>query len=69
MMPGEVRIPAEPARTRCRTPPGKLDGERLDVDPASFDAVISRLGLIYFPDQPGAELARLRAPRVSVPVS
>jgi hypothetical protein len=31
--------------------------------------VISRLGLIYFPDQPGAELARLRAPRVSVPVS
>ena len=36
----------------------ELDGERLDVDPASFDAVISRLGLIYFPDQP----ARPRRP-------
>lgn len=28
-----------------------MDGERLDVPPASFDAVISRVGLIYFPDQ------------------
>ena len=28
-----------------------LDGEDLAVDPASFDAVISRLGLIYFPDR------------------
>ncbi len=28
-----------------------LDGENLDVPPASFDAVISRVGLIYFPDQ------------------
>jgi SAM-dependent methyltransferase len=28
-----------------------VDGERLDVAPESFDAVISRLGLIYFPDQ------------------
>lgn len=27
------------------------DGECLDVAAASFDAVISRLGLIYFPDQ------------------
>jgi SAM-dependent methyltransferase len=27
------------------------DGENLDVAEASFDAVISRLGLIYFPDQ------------------
>ena len=28
-----------------------LDGENLDVAPESFDAVISRVGLIYFPDQ------------------
>jgi ubiquinone/menaquinone biosynthesis C-methylase UbiE len=28
-----------------------MDGERLDLADASFDAVISRVGLIYFPDQ------------------
>ena len=28
-----------------------LDGEDLDVEPGSFDAVISRLGFIYFPDR------------------
>jgi SAM-dependent methyltransferase len=28
-----------------------LDGESLDVPAGSFDAVISRVGLIYFPDQ------------------
>jgi SAM-dependent methyltransferase len=28
-----------------------LDGEHLDIDDNSFDAVISRVGLIYFPDQ------------------
>ena len=27
------------------------DGENLDLDEAAFDAVISRVGLIYFPDQ------------------
>jgi SAM-dependent methyltransferase len=31
-----------------------LDGERLDVDEGSFDAVISRVGFIYFPDQQAA---------------
>lgn len=37
-----------------------LDGERLDeLDAASFDAVISRVGLIYFPDQQKA-LAGMR---------
>jgi SAM-dependent methyltransferase len=41
----------------------ELDGERLDVDPASFDAVISRLGLIYFPDQAGALAGQYRALR------
>ena len=28
-----------------------LDGEDLEVEPEAFDAVISRVGLIYFPDQ------------------
>src|SRR3712207_8354639 len=28
----------------------ELDGEALDVEPAGFSAVISRLGLMYFPD-------------------
>jgi SAM-dependent methyltransferase len=38
----------------------ELDGEHLDVDEGSFDAVISRVGLIYFPDQQAA-LAGMRA--------
>lgn len=38
-----------------------LDGESLDVAEASFDAVISRLGLIYFPDQQRALRAMRRA--------
>lgn len=38
----------------------ELDGERLDVDEGGFDAVISRVGLIYFPDQQAA-LAGMRA--------
>ncbi len=32
----------------------ELDGEHLAVDEAAFDAVISRVGLIYFPDQHAA---------------
>jgi SAM-dependent methyltransferase len=40
-----------------------LDGERLDVEAAAFDAVISRLGLIYFPDQVGALAGQHRALR------
>ena len=28
-----------------------MDGEALEVDPGSFDAVISRLGLMYLPDK------------------
>src|SRR5579864_5970660 len=32
----------------------EMDGEHLDVQPGSFDAVISRVGLIYFPDQEAA---------------
>jgi SAM-dependent methyltransferase len=31
-----------------------MDGESLDVPPQSFDAVTSRVGLIFFPDQKGS---------------
>ena len=31
-----------------------MDGERLEVEPGFFDAVISRLGFMYFPDQQAA---------------
>ena len=41
----------------------ELDGEHLDVDEASFDAVISRVGLIYFPDQQAALAGMRRALR------
>ena len=41
----------------------ELDGESLDVDEASFDAVISRVGLIYFPDQQAALAGMRRALR------
>jgi SAM-dependent methyltransferase len=37
----------------------EMDGEHLAVDPGRYDSVISRLGLIYFPDQAGA-LAGIR---------
>jgi SAM-dependent methyltransferase len=35
------------ANVECR----RMDGEQLEVPASSFDAVISRVGLIYFPDQ------------------
>jgi SAM-dependent methyltransferase len=38
-----------------------LDGEQLDVDEGSFDAVISRVGFIYFPDQQAALQGTWRA--------
>jgi len=41
-----------------------MDGENLDLGDASFDVVMSRVGLIYFPDQQRA-LAEMR--RVLVP--
>ena len=41
----------------------EMDGESLDVDANFFDAVISRVGLIYFPDQHGALLGMMRALR------
>ncbi len=38
-----------------------LDGENLEVEPETFDAVISRVGLIYFPDQQKALQGMRRA--------
>jgi SAM-dependent methyltransferase len=40
-----------------------MDGEDLDVEPGSYDAVISRLGLIYLPDQQRALAQTRRALR------
>jgi SAM-dependent methyltransferase len=39
----------------------EMDGEHLDVPAGSYDAVISRVGLIYFPDRHGALTSMLRA--------
>ena len=42
----------------------EVDGETLDVlDPGSFDAVVSRVGLIYFPDQQRALVGMRRTLR------
>jgi SAM-dependent methyltransferase len=40
-----------------------MDGEVLDVEPGSFDAAISRLGLMYLPDKAAALAAVRRALR------
>jgi SAM-dependent methyltransferase len=40
-----------------------VDGEQLDVEPGAFDAVISRVGFIYFPDQHTAFVRMRRALR------
>ena len=40
-----------------------MDGESLDVEPGSFDAAISRLGLMYLPDKPAALEEAARALR------
>jgi SAM-dependent methyltransferase len=39
----------------------EMDGENLDLEADSFDAVISRVGLIYFPDQQKALTGMRRA--------
>ena len=46
-----------------------MDGEQLEVEPAYFDAVISRLGLIYFPDRQRALTGILRPESVGSQVS
>ena len=38
-----------------------LDGENLDVPAGTFDAVVSRVGLIFFPDQQASLLSMKRA--------
>ena len=53
-----AKAAAEAGLANVRT--RELDGEHLDVDAGGFDAVISRVGLIYFPDQQAA-LAGMRA--------
>ena len=40
-----------------------MDGENLTVEPSSFDAVISRLGIIYLPDRAAALASARRALR------
>jgi SAM-dependent methyltransferase len=40
-----------------------MDGESLDVEPGSFDAAISRLGLMYLPDKRAALAEAARALR------
>ena len=41
----------------------EMDGEQLEIEGESYDAVISRVGLIYFPDQLLAVQAQRRALR------
>jgi ubiquinone/menaquinone biosynthesis C-methylase UbiE len=54
--PNILRYAAEDARQArlANVSARVMDGENLEVDPEAFDAVISRVGLIYFPDQPKA---------------
>lgn len=58
-----VRLASENARARgldaARFEARVMDGERLDLPDAAFDAALSRLGLIYFPDRQRA-LAEMR---------
>jgi SAM-dependent methyltransferase len=57
-----AKVAAEAGLTNIETL--EADGEALDVLPAgSFDAVISRVGLIYFPDQAAALAGMHRALR------
>jgi SAM-dependent methyltransferase len=47
----------------CEREHPRVDGEELTVEEESFDAVVSRVGLIYFPDQQAALKGMLRALR------
>jgi ubiquinone/menaquinone biosynthesis C-methylase UbiE len=63
-----VRLAAQNARARGlnadQFEAQVMDGEHLDLPDASFDAALSRLGLIYFPDRPQAlaEIQRVLKP-------
>ncbi len=52
---------ARARRLSQRSTPRCMDGEDLDVPEGTFDAVISRVGLIYFPDQQKALAGMRRA--------
>jgi SAM-dependent methyltransferase len=52
---------ADAARAGLPVTTRELDGEELDVEPGEFDAVISRLGLIYLPDRQRALAGVYRA--------
>ena len=58
--PGILEYAAKEAADLPQVATREVDGENLDVEAESFDAVISRVGLIYFPDQQAA-LAGMRA--------
>jgi ubiquinone/menaquinone biosynthesis C-methylase UbiE len=66
--PSLVRLATENARERGLSADQfearVMDGEHLELPEASFDAVLSRLGLIYFPDRPQAlaEIQRVLKP-------
>ena len=64
--PATVTLAAEEATRAVHTNVATraMDGERLDLNDASFDVVISRLGLMYFPNKEKA-LSEMR--RVLVP--
>src|SRR5207244_3583238 len=51
-----LKFAAQTARARGLTnlETRVMDGEKPDLADATFDAVLSRLGLIYFPDREGA---------------
>jgi ubiquinone/menaquinone biosynthesis C-methylase UbiE len=61
--PNILRYAADDARQAhlANVATRELDGENLDVEAESFDAVISRVGLIYFPDQQRALAGMRRA--------
>ena len=64
--PAILRFAASEARRagRSNITTKAMDGENLELDDASFDVVLSRVGLIYFPDQRRAltEMKRVLVP-------
>jgi ubiquinone/menaquinone biosynthesis C-methylase UbiE len=61
--PNIVAFAAQNARNagHAQVKTAVMDGENIDVPEATFDAVISRVGLIYFPDQQKALAGMKRA--------
>jgi SAM-dependent methyltransferase len=64
--PGILEYAADSARDAgfANVETREMDGENLDLEDGSFDAVVSRVGLIYFPDQQRAlrEIHRVLRP-------